>query len=493
MQRLDNPPGIKGPNPILVFDFNGLVGRPQAVARSLFNLLGRIHVQPGTCALLTGNGGFEAILSPGNHTYLSLPAGPLVMQVVDMTVQHRSVPEVSALSRDKWHVTLAGVLSFQIADPFKAANTAHLLETLDTAAKAALLALLEEFDHDALTGKLLDDPTPPPAPRSQGLEAEEGQQSGIKKKGDEVNPTVILPQSGIPALCQGMVEKLGADPSLAPLQIIGFHVTYRAGDERRIEITQVSSVEQTRILEESRVKRLAHQATLLELGAEIEQRQQEQKLRQLELAQERESAQNAELIRLMQSETESKMAYLMRAEREFQAQQKRMEEEWKVAREFDLLQLKSRHEEAVAAIQGTTIVSAEAAANGQLGANLNLSPRRRAEILAAEPALSQTNNDIISQGLQALKDLPSATNAYTFFLPNHLQSGTGRHSQTEGGGQTNLNHKEGAGSSGSGGGGDKNGTGEEGKPAEDKQTAKTGEGAGQESGEGAGGENGARS
>lgn len=401
-------PQLEGFNTDANFDFNGLVSRPRPISRGLFNLFGRIHVQPGTCALLTGNQGFEAALGPGNHTRLSLPAGPIVMQVVNMTVQNRPVPSVSALSRDKWQVTLEGMLSFQVADPFKAANSAPLLEILDHATRAALLSLIEEFEHDELTGRTDASPKSPEYAPGEGEEA---------------------PASGIPALCSRLVELLKADQSLAALLIISFHVTSRSGDERRIQIAQESSVEQTRVLEENRVKRLQHQVQLLEAGAELELKQQELKLRELELSIEREAAQNSELIRLMRSETEAKSAYLMRAEREWQAQQKRQEDEWRVAREFDMLQLKSRHEEAIEAIRGTTIVSAEAAQAGQLG-NLNISPRRKAELAGESGANSQSS--VISQGLQALKDLPSSGSSYAYFLPNRLQSGNSSHSNSAG-------------------------------------------------------------
>jgi hypothetical protein len=369
------------------YDFNGLVTGPRSVRRSLFRMFGRVHVPPGTCALLTGNQGYEAALAPGNHTHLSLPTGPLVLQYVNMTVQNRPVEKVSALSRDKWEVTLEGMLTFQVSDPFKAANAAKLLETLDHAARATVLSLIEEFEHDALTGRV-----------------------------DEAGEESL--NSGIPALCREVVARLKTDSSLASLQLVSFHVTSRKGDERRIKIAQESSVEQTRVLEESRVKRLQHQATLLETGAELELKQQALKIRQLELAQEREEAQNSELIRLIQSETDAKAAFMMREEKEWQTIQKRQEEEWRIAREFDMLQLKSRHEEALEAIRGTTIISTEAAAAGNLN-NLNLSTRRRAELVGD----NNGGGDVISQGLQALKDLPGASNSYGFFLPNRLQAG----------------------------------------------------------------------
>ncbi len=84
-----------------VFTFNGLATPPEEVDRSLLSLFGQLTVLPGTCAVLTGKGGFRRVYHPGTYSLFDVPLGRAVVQVVNMASQTREIPPVTALSADK--------------------------------------------------------------------------------------------------------------------------------------------------------------------------------------------------------------------------------------------------------------------------------------------------------------------------------------------------------------------------------------------------------
>jgi hypothetical protein len=129
------------------FTFNGLATPPEEVDRSLLSLFGQLTVLPGTCAVLTGRGGFQKVYHPGMYGLFDVPLGRAVVQVVNMASQTREIPPITALSADKWNVTLKVALDFKVADPVRIAPSLNPLETLDTVAASCVLAQIESMSH----------------------------------------------------------------------------------------------------------------------------------------------------------------------------------------------------------------------------------------------------------------------------------------------------------------------------------------------------------
>jgi len=330
------------------FTFNGLATPPEEVDRSLFSLFGQLTVLPGTCAVLTGRGGFQKVYHSGTYGLFDVPLGRAMVQVVNTASQTREMPPVTALSADKWNVALKVAVDFRVSDPVGIAVSLNPLETLDTVATSCVLAQIESMSHDALTGRP-----------------------------DE--------EAGVDEVARQIMERLQEKPSIRGLEIINLTVAQRRGDERRIKIVQDATVEETR--SEAREAELKAQKR-------IARREQEVALVEAETA--RRKVEEEEKLKITQAELEAEAAEIRRPQEEWQTDLKRQEEEWRTAKELEILQTKSQHEERLEAIKGIAQTTAEAAKSGTLG-SLGVSPRRRPETLISEA------EPVVEQGIQALR------------------------------------------------------------------------------------------
>ena len=346
------------------FTFNGLATPPEEIDRSLLSFFGQLTVLPGTCAVLTGRGGFQKVYHPGTYGLFDVPLGRAVVQVVNVASQMREMPPVTALSADKWNVTLKVVVDFRVGDPVAIAGSLNPLETLDTVATSCVLAQIESMSHDALTGRP-----------------------------DE--------ESGVDEVARQILERLREKPSLRGLEVINVTIAQRKGDERRIKIVQDAAVGETR-----------SEARLAELRAQkrIARREQEVALVEAETA--RRKVEEEEKLKITQAELEAEAAEIRRDQEEWQAELKRREEEWRTAKELEILQTKSQHEERLEAIKGIAQTTAEAAKSGTLG-SLGVSPRRRPETMISEA------EPVLEQGIQALRAFQERATPRTY-LPLHL-------------------------------------------------------------------------
>jgi hypothetical protein len=341
------------------FTFNGLATPPEEVDRSLLSLFGQLTVLPGTCAVLTGRGGFQKVYHPGTYGLFDVPLGRAMVQVVNMASQTREMPPVTALSADKWNVTFKVAVDFRVSDPVEIAVNLNPLETLDTVATSCVLAQIESMPHDALTGRP-----------------------------DE--------EAGVDEVARQIMGRLKGKPSLRGLQIINVTIAQRKGDERRIKIVQDATVEETRIVEESKLRQQRDGARLVDLSAQkkIARRAQEVALIEAETA--RRKMEEEERLKIAQAELEAEAAEIRRPHEEWQAELKRQEEEWRMAKELEILYTKSQHEERLESIKGIAQTASEAAKSGTLG-GLGVSPRRRPETLISEA------EPVVEQGIQALR------------------------------------------------------------------------------------------
>jgi hypothetical protein len=341
------------------FSFNGLATPPEEVDRSLLSFFGQLTVLPGTCAVLTGKGGFQKVYRPGTYSLFDVPLGRAMVQVVNMASQTREIPPVTALSADKWNVTLKVAVDFRVRDPVKIAESLNPLETLDTVAVSCVLAQIESMSHDALTGRP-----------------------------DE--------EAGVDEVARQILERLREKPSLKGLEIINVTVAERKGDERRIKIVQDATVEETRIVEESKLQQQRDGAQLTDLAAQKKIARRAQEVALIEAGTARRKMEEEEKLKIAQAQLEAEAAEIRRPQEKWQAELKRQEEEWRTAKELEILYTKSQHEERLESIKGIAQTAAEAAKSGSLG-GLGVSPRRRPETLISEA------EPVVEQGIQALR------------------------------------------------------------------------------------------
>ncbi len=367
------PPAEAGEE--LRFDYNGLATRPKYIDRSLLNLFGELTVQPGTCAVITGRDGYQKVYEPGTYSLFTVPLGRTMVQFVDMSIRTRELPPVTSLSKDKWNVTLKAVVHFRVKDPVKVATMANPLGALDAVATSCILAQIESMNHDALTGK----------PEETG---------------------------GIDEVAQGILERMRSSPGIEGLEIINVTVAERKGDERRIKIMQDATVEETRILEESRLEQRRHKAILESLAEEKKIAKRKQEIALIEAETARRKLEEQEQVELTRAKLEAEVAKMRRDQQEWEAQMKRREEEWRLAQELEKMQLQSKHEEAMEVVKGMTQIITEAAKKGELG-NLAISPRRRPETIVLEG-----NESVVERGVQALLSLKERIAPPARYLPS---------------------------------------------------------------------------
>ena len=363
------------------FSFNGLATPPAPLNRGWLGLLGQLIVLPGTCAVVTGRKGYRQVFSPGTHTLFEVPLGPATVQWVNTRRQRRELPAITALSQDKWRVTLRVAVEFEVTDAEAIAQHADPLTALETAARAAILAQIEALPHDALTGRVDGEDAP----------------------------------SGVNAVAEGVLQHLRDSPSVEGLQVVNLSIVERQGDERRIQIVQNAVVERTRLVEEGQVRELEDRLEMSKLAARQEIAEGEQAIVLVETQTEVRQEQERERLKLMAAQVEAEIEEIRRAQEAWRAEQKRLTEEWRTAKELELLQMQQQHEANLEIIKGTAQVTAEAAKSGQLE-GLKVSPRRRPEIAVAEGG---GRSEVVGEGLEVLRTLRERmAPPTTYFLPH---------------------------------------------------------------------------
>lgn len=367
------------------FSFNGLATPPVPLNRGWLGLVGQLVVLPGTCAVVTGWRGYRQVFAPGTHALFEVPLGPATVQWVNTRRQRRELAPVTALSQDKWRVTLRVALEFEVADAEAIAQHADPLTALDTAARAAVLAQIEAMPHDALTG-LVD--------------------------GEDV-------PSGVDTVAEGILQHLQASPSVEGFKIINLSIVEREGDERRVQIVQDAVVERTRLAAEGRVRELEDQLELAKLATRREMAEREQAIALVKTQTEVRQEEERERLKLMAAQVEAEIEEIRRAQEAWRAEQKRLAEEWRTAKELELLQMQQQHEANLEIIKGTAMVTTEAAKAGKLE-GLKVSPRRRPEVTVAEGG---GPGEVVGEGLEVLRTLRERmAPPTTYFLPQSSSS-----------------------------------------------------------------------
>jgi hypothetical protein len=362
------------------FSFNGLTTPPAPLNRGWLGLLGQLVVLPGTCAVVTGRKGYRHTFFPGTHTLFEVPLGPTTVQWVNTRRQRRDLPPVMALSQDKWQVTLRVAVEYEVDDVELIVQHADPLAALDTAARAAILTQIEALPHDALTGLAED-------------------QDAL---------------GGVDAVVENILRHLRASPSVEGFKIINLSIVERKGDERRIKIVQDAVVERTRLAEEGQVQELEDRLKLTQISAHRQMAEEEQAIALVETQTEVRQEQERERLKLMTAQVEAEIEEIHRAQEAWRAEQKRLAEEWRTAKELELLQMQQQHEANLEIIKGTAQVTAEAAKAGKLE-GLKVSPRRRPEINVTD---GSGRSEVVGEGLEVLRTLRERmAPPTTYFLP----------------------------------------------------------------------------
>lgn len=319
-----------GLGPYPDFDFNDLATAPAPLDRGRWGLLGELVVWPGTCAVVTARDGTSRVYPAGSHSLFDLPLGSATVQFVHTARQRRVLAPVEGLSRDKWRVRLSVEVEFEVREPWRVAQATQPLATLDAVVTTSTLAQIEAMPHDALTGN---------------------------EDGDE---------DGLEAITAGILRRVRQRESLDGLWVVDLIIVERVGDERRVQIMQEASVERARLSEEQRTQEQFDQARLQLLESRRQLLEREQVLALLETQGHLDRAQIEEGRRLVAARVDAEVARIRQAEEEWQTELYQQLEEQAAARERTTLALRQRHAETLAVIEGTTLVTTEAARAGAL-------------------------------------------------------------------------------------------------------------------------------
>jgi len=312
------------------FDFNGLVTAPAPLERGRWGLLGELRVWPGTCAVVTAPDGTGRIYPAGSHSLFDLPLGSATVQFVHTARQRRVPAPVEGLSQDKWRVKLNAEVEFEVREPRRVVQATQPLATLDAVVTSCTLAQIEATPYDALTGS---------------------------NDGDG---------AGLEAITAGILQRVRQRESLEGLWVVDLIIVERVGDERRVQIMQEASVERARLSEEQRTQEQFDQTRLHLLELERQVLEREQVLALLETQGQLDRTQIEEGRRLVAARVDAEVARIRCVEEEWQTELQQRLEEQAAARERTTLSLCQRHAETLAVIEGTTLVTSEAARAGAL-------------------------------------------------------------------------------------------------------------------------------
>lgn len=366
------------------FDFNGLATAPAPLDRGRWGLLGELVVWPGTCAVVTARDGTGRVYAAGSHSLFDLPLGSATVQFVHTARQRRVLAPVEGLSQDKWRVKLSVEVEFEVREPWRVAQATQPLATLDAVVTTCTLAQIEAMPHDALTG------------------SEDG--VGVTSCGRPV---------GLEAITAGILQRVRQRQSLDGLWVVDLIIVERAGDERRVQIMQEASVERARLSEEQRTQEQFDQARLhlMELRRQLLER--EQVLALLETQGQLDRAQIEEGRRLVAARVDAEVSRIRQAEEQWQVDLQQQLEEQTAARERTTLAMRQRHAETLAVIEGTTLVTTEAARAGALELPIvsarrypGLDPNDEPNALAGQVReIESARVGVVDKGLRVLRGI----------------------------------------------------------------------------------------
>lgn len=231
--------GFSWLRPDIRFDANGLVSSPDWIW-SLPFVGALVIVPPGTCAVLTLRSGRRRVFPEGMHNLRHLGWSVYPVHYVDARRHRTRIPLTEALCKDGWRGGLALEVFWRVADAPLIVDAVDPLGDLVSAAQASMRAVVESTSHDKLIG-------------------------GMAKQVADAD-----------ALAQTIAGRLQANPAIQGLQILRILVADRRGDERRIEIVQETTVEQTQLAEQHRLElqRISRDTAVLSerMGLEQERR-----------------------------------------------------------------------------------------------------------------------------------------------------------------------------------------------------------------------------
>jgi len=163
------------------------------------------------------------------------------------------------------------------------------------------------------------------------------------------------------------------------------------------------------------VRELEDRLELAKLAAHREVAEGEQAVALIKTQTEVRQEQERERLKLMTAQVEAEIEEIQRTQEAWRAEQKRLTEEWRTAKELELLQMQQQHEANLEIIRGTAQVTAEAAKAGKLE-GLKVSPRRRPEVNVTD---GSGRSEVVGEGLEVLRTLRERmAPPTTYFLPH---------------------------------------------------------------------------
>lgn len=391
------PPMPDGRAPVVKpdFSYNGLVSlpvHPTRQNRTLFGSFIQVEVPPAAWAIGYLAGGQHIILGPGLHNLQGVQAGITLLQYVDANQRRILLLPVAGASLDGWQITIQASLVFEICHPLQVAREREPLAVLEQAARAAILAQIENMPHEMLLGNI-----DTPAQTAADTSANNGNRL----------------RRGLDVIEHGILERLRSRPSLAGLRVVDIAITERKGDERLVNTLQHEALEriqadQSRQIEEARARL---EKMKLELQVQTARAGREVSLIQAETQAQLSSVEQQE--RLMEARAEAEIREIAQVQEAREAERRRIAEEWRTAKELELKSMEYQHSQTIAIINGTTQVTSEAARNGTLGGIQGCSGNLQPE----------EGDNAVSSGIQVLGSFrEKITPPTTYFLPKPAQS-----------------------------------------------------------------------
>jgi hypothetical protein len=270
--KADYPAYVGHATPVVVsFDANGLTSFPYVTWRWP-GLAGYLVVPAGTCAMLTLHNGRRKVYAAGAHFLTELPSGKYFVQFVDVRRHRTPIPLTESLCTDGWRGGLALEVTWRVRDAAVIVDTVDPLGELQATAQACVRAVIESISHDELLG-------------------------GVTNQAKDAD-----------AITQDIGTRLRRSSAIQGLEIVDILVTDRQGDERRMEIVQETTVEQTQLAEQHQLElqRVSNEAAVLSKQIGLEQERRAHALFEAET--ERMRIEEERKVRIREAEIEAQVA-----------------------------------------------------------------------------------------------------------------------------------------------------------------------------------------
>jgi hypothetical protein len=270
--KADYPAYVGHTTPVVVsFDANGLTSFPYVTWRWP-GLAGYLVVPAGTCAVLTLHNGRRKVYAAGTHFLTELPSGKYFVQFVDVRRHRTPIPLTESLCTDGWRGGLALEVAWRVRDAAVIVDTVDPLGELLATAQACVRAVIEGISHDELLGGVSD----------RAMDAD--------------------------AITQNIGTRLRRSSAIQGLEIVDVLITDRQGDERRMEIVQETTVEQTQLAEQHRLElqRVSNEAAVLSKQRDLEQERRAHSLFEAET--ERMRIEEERKVQIREAEIEAQVA-----------------------------------------------------------------------------------------------------------------------------------------------------------------------------------------